>query len=151
MLRGMRVRPATTTICAAAILGAGAATAAAGTGGASLAEPAPKRAASAPAVQLAPALFPVASIPQLAAGVTLRKISRRAVSAATLAYVSHARVSQQVRVDVVRLADGMSVFTDERTVAPEATQKVSWNGRATSGLALDGRYRSLYGDWAAAA
>jgi murein DD-endopeptidase MepM/ murein hydrolase activator NlpD len=46
-----------------------------------------------------------------------------------------------VRVDVVRLADGLSVFTDERTVAPEATQKVSWSGRDRSGLALDGRYQ----------
>ena len=41
----------------------------------------------------------------------------------------------------MRLADGLSVFTDERTVAPEATQKVSWSGRARSGLALDGRYQ----------
>jgi murein DD-endopeptidase MepM/ murein hydrolase activator NlpD len=141
MLRGMRARPATTICAAAALLGAGATNAAAGTGGAGFAEPAPKRVASAPAVLAAPALSPVASIPQLAAGVAFRKISKRAVSAATLAYVSHARTSQQVRVDVVRLADGLSVFTDERTVAPEATQKVSWNGRATSGLALDGRYQ----------
>lgn len=142
MLLGMRVRPATTTICAAAaLLGASAATAAAATGGAGLAEPAPKRAATAPAVQTAPVLSPVASIPQIAAGVTLRKVSKRAVSAATLAYVSHARAPLQVRVDVVRLADGLSVFTDERTVAPETPQTVSWSGRARSGLALDGRYQ----------
>jgi murein DD-endopeptidase MepM/ murein hydrolase activator NlpD len=141
MLRGMRVRPATTTICAAAVLlGASAATAAAGTGGAGMTQPAPKRAASAP-VQVGPVLAPVASIPQLEAGVAFRRVSKRAVSAATLTYVSHARGPLRVRVDVVRLADGYSVFTDERTVAPEATQKVGWNGRARSGLALDGRYQ----------
>ncbi|HEX7292804.1 MAG TPA: M23 family metallopeptidase [Conexibacter sp.] len=137
----MRVRPATTTICAAAaLLGAGAATAAAGTGGAGMAQPTPARTLSAPA-QAAPLLTPVAALPQLAAGVSFRRISKRAVSAATLTYVSHARSPQQVRVDVVRLADGYSVFTDERTVAPEATQKVRWSGRARSGLALDGRYQ----------
>ncbi|HEU4701618.1 MAG TPA: M23 family metallopeptidase [Conexibacter sp.] len=137
----MRVRPATTTMCAAAaILGASAATAAAGTGGAGIAQPAPKRTASAP-VQAGPVLSPVASIPQLAAGVSFRKVSKRAVSAATLTYVSHARGPLQVRVDVVRLADGYSVFTDERTVEPETTQKVRWNGRASNGLALDGRYQ----------
>jgi murein DD-endopeptidase MepM/ murein hydrolase activator NlpD len=139
MLRGMRGRPATTTICAAAaILGLSAATAAAGTGGAGLAQPAPQPSTPAPA---GPVLSPVASIPQLAAGVSFRRISKRAVSAATLSYISHAHSPLQVRVDVVRLADGYSVFTDERTVAPEATQKVSWNGRADSGLALDGRYQ----------
>lgn len=141
MLRGMRAYPATTTICAAAILGACAATAAAGTGGAGFSEPTPKRATSAPAVPAAPALSPIASIPQLAAGVSFRKVSRRAVSAATLAYVSHARAPQRVRVDVVRLADGLSVYTDERTVDPESTQNVRWSGRASSGLALDGRYQ----------
>ncbi len=140
MLRGMRGRPATTTICAAAILGLSAATAAAGTGGAGLTQPTLQRTASAP-VQTGPVLSPVASIPQLAAGVTFRRVSKRAVSAATLSYVSHARGPLQVRVDVVRLADGYSVFTDERTVEPEATQKVGWNGRASGGLALDGRYQ----------
>jgi murein DD-endopeptidase MepM/ murein hydrolase activator NlpD len=140
MLRGMRGRPATTTICAAAaILGVSAATAAAGTGGAGLTQPATNRTASAP-VQAEPVLSTVASIPQLAAGVSFRKVSKRAVSAATLTYVSHARGPLQVRVDVVRLADGYSVFTDERSVEPETTQKVGWNGRARSGLALDGRY-----------
>jgi len=142
MLRGMRVRPATTTMCAAAVfLGASAATAAAGTGGAGMTQPAPKTVASAPAAQAAPLLAPVASIPQIAAGVAFRRVSKRAVSAAALTYVSHARGPLQVRVDVVRLADGYSVFTDERTVAPEATQKIDWNGRARSGLALDGRYQ----------
>jgi len=141
MLRGMRARPATTTmVCAAAILGACVGTASAVSGGAGMAPPAPERTASAP-VQVGPVLFPVASIPQLAAGVTFRRVSRRAVSAATLTYVSHARGPLQVRVDVVRLADGYSVYTDERAVAPEATQKVRWNGRASSGLALDGRYQ----------
>jgi murein DD-endopeptidase MepM/ murein hydrolase activator NlpD len=140
MLRGMRGRPATTICAAAAILGVSTATASAGTGGAGLVQPAPQPTVSAPA-QAAPVLSPVASIPQLAAGVSFRRVSKRAVSAATLAYVSHAHSPLQVRVDVVRLADGYSVFTDERTVAPEAPQKVSWNGRASDGLALDGRYQ----------
>jgi len=139
MLRGMRGRPATTICAAAAILGVSAATAAAGTGGAGLAQPAPEPTASAP-VQSGPVLSPVAAIPQLAAGVSFRKVSKRAVSAATLAYVSHARSPLQVRVDVVRLADGYSVYSDERTVEPETTQRVRWNGRASGGLALDGRY-----------
>ena len=150
MLRGMRGIPAAkTTLAAAVLLGMATGPAAAATGGAGLAEPAPKRAATAPTVVASPVLSPVASIPQLAAGVTFRKVSKRAVSAATLTYVSHARGPLQVRVDVVRLADGLSVFTDERTVAPEATQKVSWSGRARSGLALDGRYElrvALAGD-----
>lgn len=142
MLRGLRARPATTTICAAAaLLGAGAATAAATTGGAGMTQPASKRAATAPAVQAGPVLSPLASFPQLSAGVAFRRVSKRAVSAATLAYASHARGSQQIRVDVVRLADGLSVFTDERTVEPETTQTVRWSGRARSGLALDGRYQ----------
>ena len=68
-------------------------------------------------------LSPVASIPQLAAGVTFRKVSKRAVSAATLTYVSHARGPLQVRVDVVRLADGYSVFTDERTSRPKRRRR----------------------------
>lgn len=77
MLRGMRARPATTTICAAAVfLGMSAATAVAGTGGAGMAQPAPKRTASAP-VQPGPLLSPIASIPQLAAGVTFRRVSSR--------------------------------------------------------------------------
>ncbi len=142
MLRGMRGIPAAKTMFAAAVfLGATTGSAVAATGGAGLAQPTPKRATTAPATVVSPVLSPVASIPQLAAGVTFRKVSKRAVSAATLTYVSHAHDPLQVRVDVVRLADGLSVFTDERTVAPEATQKVSWSGRARSGLALDGRYQ----------
>jgi murein DD-endopeptidase MepM/ murein hydrolase activator NlpD len=143
MLRGMRGFPATkTTLATAVLLSMSAGSAAAATGGAGMSQPASKRAATAPASAVAaPALAPVASIPQLEAGVTFRKVSKSAVSAATLTYVSHAHGSQKVRVDVVRLADGLSVFTDERTVAPEATQKVSWSGRARSGLALDGRYQ----------
>src|SRR4051794_25089017 len=122
MLCGLRGLPATTTMLAAAmLLGMTAGTSTAASGGAGLAPPAaPNQVTAAPSAPAAPALSPVASIPQLAAGVTLRKISKRAVSAATLTYVSHARATQQVRVDVVRLADGFPVFTDERTVAPEA-------------------------------
>jgi murein DD-endopeptidase MepM/ murein hydrolase activator NlpD len=142
MLRGMRGCPATkTTLAAAMLLGMAAGTASAATGGAGLVQPAPKRLAQAPAAKLsAPALATVGALPQLATGVTLRKVSRRAASAATLAYVSHASGPQLVRVDVVRLADGFSVFTDQRTVAPGAEQTIHWNGRATQGLALDGRY-----------
>jgi murein DD-endopeptidase MepM/ murein hydrolase activator NlpD len=142
MLSGTRGRPVPKTMIAAAVLlGMAAAPAAASTGGAGLADPAPKRATQAPATKpTGPVLAPVRSIPQLDAGVALRKVSRRAASAATLAYVSHARVPLRIRVDVVRLADGLSVFTDERTAAPEAAQTVRWNGRATTGLALDGRY-----------
>jgi murein DD-endopeptidase MepM/ murein hydrolase activator NlpD len=140
MLRGLRGFLATKTMLAAAVLlGLSAGTALAATGGAGMTSPTPKRAAEPSVAE--PVLAPVASIPQIAAAVSLRKISARAVSAATLTYVSHARSPVQVRVDVVRLADGMSVFTDERTVAPEAPQKVGWNGRARSGLALDGRYQ----------
>jgi len=141
MLRGLRGRPATTICAAAALCGAFSATAAAATGGAGMSQPTPKSAASAPPAQAGPILSPVASIPQLAAGVTFRKVSKRAVSAAVLTYVSHARGPLQVRVDVVRLADGLSVFSDERSVAPETPQKVRWSGRAAGGLALDGRYQ----------
>lgn len=142
MLSGTRGRPVPKTMIAAAVLlGMSVAPATAATGGAGLADPAPKRTTQAPAaVPPGPALAPVRAIPQLDAGVALRKVSRRAVSAATLAYVSHARVPQRIRVDVVRLADGLSVYTDERSVQPEAAQTVRWNGRGTNGLALDGRY-----------
>jgi len=145
MLRGMRVRPATTICAAAVLLGTSAASATAATGGAGMAPAAPRQRASSAPVQAGPVLSPIAGIPQLAAGVTFRRVSKRAVSAATLTYVSHARGPLQVRVDVVRVADGYSVFTDERTVAPETTQKVGWNGRASSGLALDGRYQLRIG------
>jgi murein DD-endopeptidase MepM/ murein hydrolase activator NlpD len=143
MLRGMRGLPAMTTILAAAavLTGTLAGTASGATGGAGLGAPAPKRAPAAPSAPPPPVLTPVASIPQLSAGVALRKVSRRAVSAATLLYVSHAHSPLSVRVDVVRLADGMSVFSDERTVDPEVPQRVGWSGRARSGLAVDGRYQ----------
>jgi murein DD-endopeptidase MepM/ murein hydrolase activator NlpD len=143
MLRGTRGRPVMKTICAVALLsGALAAPAAASTGGAGMADPAPTRTTTAPAAArtASPVLSPLRAIPELSAGVGLRKVSRRAASAATLAYVSHAREPIRVRVDVVRLADGFSVFADERTVTPEAAQTIRWNGRATTGLALDGRY-----------
>lgn len=143
MLRGMRACPAVkTTLAAAMALGVSAGTATAATGGAGMTEPATKHVANAPVAPLAaPVLSPLASLPQISAGVALRKVSRTAVSAATLDYVSHARTSQRVRVDVVRLADGLSVYTDERSVDPEAPQKVRWSGRARSGLAVDGRYQ----------
>lgn len=156
MLRGTRVRPATkTTLAAAAILGIAAGSAPAmSTGGAGMSAPAPSRAAapSAPAAPPPPVLAPVASIPQLSAGVALRQVSRRAVSSATLVYVSHASRPVQVRVDVVRLADGTSIYTAMRTAAPGVQQTFRWNGRARGGLALDGRYqlRIALGDTAGA-
>lgn len=144
MLRGTRGRPVLKTTLAAAMLLSTAALAAtdasAVTGGAGMSAPTAGQVAPAAKTLAAPALSPVAGIGQLAAGTVFRKVSRRAVSAATLVYVSHGRAPQQVRVDVVRLADGLSVFTDVRTAAPEAQQTIRWNGRATRGLALDGRY-----------
>jgi len=160
MLRGTRVRPATKTTlamlaAAAAILALAAGSApAAMTGGAGMSTPVPTRAAAptAPAAPPPPALSPVASLPQISAGVALRTVSRHAVSSATLVYVSHASRPLQVRVDVVRLADGTSVFSVQRTVAPGVQQTFRWNGRARGGLALDGRYqlRIALGDTAGA-
>lgn len=126
---------------------AGAAT----SGGASPSAPAPQRTASAPA--RAPVLVPVRGIPQLSAGVALRKVSKRAASAATLRYVSSASGPLTVRVDVVRLADGLSIFQDERSVEPGATQTIRWSGRAIGGVAIDGRYefRIALGDVASRA
>jgi murein DD-endopeptidase MepM/ murein hydrolase activator NlpD len=156
MLRGTRVRPATKTtlaVLAAAAIPAVAATAApaAMTGGAGLSAPVPPRAA-APTAPPPPVLAPVASLPQLSAGVVLRTVSRRAVSSATLVYVSHASRALQVRVDVVRLADGTSVYSVQRTAAPGVQQTFRWNGRTRGGLALDGRYqlRIALGDTAGA-
>lgn len=128
-------------LAVAMLLSIGAATPAlAGTGGAGLSAPTSAApAAKAPAAP-APVLAPVSGIPQLEAGVALRKVSRRAASAATLRYVSHAGGPQQVRVDVVRLADGMSIYHDERTVQPEVPQTIRWSGRANTGVAIDGRY-----------
>src|SRR5829696_1579835 len=138
MLRGTRARPALKTMVAAAALSGALAVPGAvpSTGGAGMADPAPRTTQAPATAKLAgPALSPVRAIPQLDAGVALRKVSRRAASAATLAYVSHARGPLRVRVDVVRLADGFSVFTDERTVAADARQTIRWSGRATTGLA----------------
>jgi murein DD-endopeptidase MepM/ murein hydrolase activator NlpD len=141
MLRGLGGRPATkTTLAAAVTLALAAGSAGAASGGAGITTPTPKRALAPAATSSSPVLAPVRSLSQLAAAVTLRKVSRRAASAATLAYVSHAGGPLPVRVDVVRLADGFSVFTDRRTVAPETPQTIRWNGRAAHGLALDGRY-----------
>ncbi|HEX4807061.1 MAG TPA: M23 family metallopeptidase [Conexibacter sp.] len=149
----MRGRPATMTTLAAAVLLGSAATSAPAvtTGGAGLTAPAPAG-LTAPAPVPPPVLYPVASIPQLSAGVSLRTVGRRSVSSATLAYVTHARGALRVRVDVVRLADGVSVYSDLRTVAPSAQQTIRWNGRTRGGLALDGRYqlRISLGDTAGA-
>jgi hypothetical protein len=132
-----------TTLAAAALLGVGASTAVAGTGGAGLSLPTAKR-----MPPPGPVLAPVPGIPQLSAGVALRKVSRHAASAATLRYVSSAGEPVAIRVDVVRLADGLSVFHHERTVDPDKPQTLRWSGRATSGVALDGRYelRVVLGD-----
>lgn len=149
MLRGTRVRPATKTTLAALLAAAAAVVAlaagsasAAMTGGAGLSAPAPTR--TAPTAQAAPpppVLSPVAGLPQLSAGVALWKVSRRAVGSATLVYVSHASRPVEVRVDVVRLADGTSVYSLQRTVATGVQQTFRWNGRTRGGLALDGRYQ----------
>jgi len=120
-----------------ALVLAGAGAASAATGGAGISTP-PAPQAKRPARSVA--LAPVPGIPQLAAGVALRRVARRAASAATLHYVSHAGAPLQARVDVVRLADGFSVFTSTRTVPPETPQTLRWNGRTATGLALDGRY-----------
>ena len=139
MQLGRGRRSALTTIFAAALLGtAVTAPAPAATGGAGMSSP-QRATRKAPAAH-GPVLVPVAHLPQLAAGIALRRVSRRAASAATLRYISHAGATQQVRVDVVRLADGFSVYSDVRDVAPEATQTIRWDGRATTGVALDGRY-----------
>jgi murein DD-endopeptidase MepM/ murein hydrolase activator NlpD len=113
--------------------------AAAATGGAGLSSPAPNL-TKAPAATAVPVLFPVRGLSQLAAGVALRRVSAHAISAVTLRYVSQARGPVVVRVDVVRLADGLSIFHDERTAVPGAAQTIRWTGRARSGVALDGRY-----------
>jgi murein DD-endopeptidase MepM/ murein hydrolase activator NlpD len=87
----------------------------------------------------APALAPVAGVDGLDAGVALRRLGR-GVTSATIGYVSHAPGQSDVRIDVVRRADGMSVFSNEQTVAAEQPQTVTWDGRADGALALDGRY-----------
>jgi murein DD-endopeptidase MepM/ murein hydrolase activator NlpD len=121
------------------LLGGASATAAASSGGAGMVSSSSQSAPPAPK-PAAPVLTPVRGFPQLAAAVTVRRVGRRAVSAIAVRYVSHARNPLQVRVDIVRGADGLSVYSNVRTVAPEKTQRVAWNGRATGGLAVDGRY-----------
>jgi murein DD-endopeptidase MepM/ murein hydrolase activator NlpD len=138
MQLGRGRRSALTTIFAAALLGtAVAAPAPAATGGAGMSEPPAQKP---PASVGGPKLLPVAHLPQLAAGIALRRVSRQAASAATLRFVSHASGTQQVRIDVVRLADGYSVYSTVRAVAAEVPQTIRWSGRSASGVALDGRY-----------
>jgi len=147
MLRQPRVLPAwKTTLAAAALLGTlalGAAPAlGVSTGGAGLSAPAPKPGTRvAPTAIPSPVLTPVRGIPQLSAGISLRRVTRRAASAIVLGYASSAGGPLQVRTDVVRRLDGLSVFTDVRTVAPGVQQTIRWNGRAPQGVALDGRYQ----------
>lgn len=86
-----------------------------------------------------PVLAPVRGLAQLEAGVATRRVGK-VTSAVAVAYVSRAAGPVAVRLDLVRVADGLSVFTDERVAAPGAQQTLSWNGRAEGGLALDGRY-----------
>jgi murein DD-endopeptidase MepM/ murein hydrolase activator NlpD len=130
-----RARSVVTIGTAVALLGAGAASAAAAaTGGAGLSAPAPTRVAA----PSGPVLVPVRGIPQLSAGIGLRKVSRRAASAAVLRYASRAGGPLLVRVDVVRLADGLSIFNDERIAEAGKPQTVRWSGRAANGVALDG-------------
>lgn len=131
------------TLAVAMLVGIGAtAPATAATGGAGLSVAPPKAPKTAPATPAATTvtLAPVNGIPQLEAGVAFRKVSRRATSAATLRYVSHASQPLKIRVDVVRLLDGLSIFHDERAIEPEGTRTIRWSGRADNGVALDGRY-----------
>ena len=138
MQLGRGRRSALTTIFAAAFLGtAVAAPAPAATGGAGMSAPTAQKA---PARVSGPRLFPVAHMPQLAAGIALRRISRKAASAAMLRFVSQASGTQQVRIDVVRLADGYSVYSTTRSVAAGVPQTIRWSGRSATGVALDGRY-----------
>jgi murein DD-endopeptidase MepM/ murein hydrolase activator NlpD len=141
MLRGPGRRPALTTTCVAAVLlGVLGAPAGASTGGAGLVSSSGSATSAPPAPAAAPALVPVPGLPQLAAAVTLRRIGRRAASTVTLRFVSHAGGPLQVRLDVVRRADGLSVFNGVRIAAPGVMQRMTWNGGAASGLAVDGRY-----------
>jgi murein DD-endopeptidase MepM/ murein hydrolase activator NlpD len=146
MLRQPRVRPAwKTTLAAAALLGTLALPAApalgVSTGGAGLSAPVAKQPAAALPTLPAPVLTPVRGIPQLSAGISLRRVTRRAASAIAIGYASSAGEPLQVRTDVVRRLDGLSVFTDVRTVAPGVQQTIRWSGRAPQGVALDGRYQ----------
>lgn len=89
----------------------------------------------------APTLTPVAGVAQLDAGIATRKAGKGA-SAAAIAYVSHAPAAVAVRVDVVRLDDGVSIYDETRTAAPEQTQTLTWEGKGSvaGAVALDGRY-----------
>lgn len=95
-----------------------------------------RRAAADPA---APALAPVRGLPQLDAGVAVRRAGKLATGA-TVAYRSQAPAPVTVRLDVVHVGDGLSVFTDVRVAAPNAAETVVWEGRAANGVAPDGRY-----------
>ncbi|MDW5593960.1 M23 family metallopeptidase [Conexibacter stalactiti] len=100
-----------------------------------------KAASSVSATLPAPVLAPVAGIAQLDAGISTSRAGK-GVSAAQVAYISHAGAPVAVRIDVVRSDDGLSVFSDTRTAAPEQQQTLTWEGRGNSAgaLALDGRY-----------
>lgn len=98
-----------------------------------------KPAAATLAAPAAPVLRPIAGVAQLDAGFLTSKAGKGA-SGATIAYVSHAPEPVSVRVDVVRVADGLSIFKDERSAAAEQQQTIEWDGRGDAGLALDGKY-----------
>lgn len=89
----------------------------------------------------APVLAPVAGVAQLDAGVATRKAGKGA-SAAAIAYVSHAPAAVAVRVDVVSVDDGLSIFDETRVAAPEQPQTLTWEGKGSvaGAVALDGRY-----------
>jgi len=89
----------------------------------------------------APKLAAVAGIAGLEAGISTRKAGR-GVSAVQVAYVSRAPERVGVRVDVVRAADGVSIFSDARSAAPGRQQTLTWEGRGSGAadFAADGRY-----------
>jgi len=89
----------------------------------------------------APVLKPVKGNAQLEAGIAKRKVSKAGVSSVTIAYVARG-AEQTVRVDVVRRADGMSIFSEERTAPADEQQTLTWSGRGNDGVALagDGKY-----------
>ncbi|MDO8187501.1 M23 family metallopeptidase [Conexibacter sp. JD483] len=88
----------------------------------------------------APKLAAVAGIADLDAGISTRKAGK-GVSAVQVAFVSQAPGTVGVRVDVVRAADGISVFSDTRSAAPGKQQTLTWEGRNSGAdFAADGRY-----------
>jgi murein DD-endopeptidase MepM/ murein hydrolase activator NlpD len=148
MLRGTGRRPGWKTTRSAtlallllvlALAGTGSAIAAT-SGGAGLTAPTPS--AKAPALPpLVPALIPVSGIPQLSAGLAVRKVSRRGASEAAIGYASRAHAALRVRIDVVRRSDGLSIFDVVRTVQPDTQHTYLWSGRAQHGVvAGDGGY-----------